>query len=536
MLRPISAYNSKNLYQSQFKSEKKNKQNEFKVSPTKKPIVYTGLALLATLGVATAVISSRKKTAQAIDKFSVIKNEMSKYVNDVNYRKSILKDMNLPEADYYKLRSIIGAEELDVVIKDLSTDKEHFLPGKKTFRLDKEPVFSKENVESGKFAANLHLHTTYSDGTFTVPELMEQASKYADSRVEKLGKDNPFYLAITDHDTLEGCREAVNIVLNNPEKYKNLRLVLAVENTVLTHYPEVLNGEVETHMISYAINPFDKELRSYYEKQVQKNRKNIQTTLDNANEHFLKTLLKYKIEYNMEEFDSLAPQVKYRNMPSNYFAKDYLQFKLIYSSMVEKNEALIDATGLKPEMLDFASPQKLIGENLDYSKGQKYYEYYVEAIKKDLKSKLPTEKQVEVDKHLGSIPEEIIPILNEIEASVGDKKSELYVQNTPHPKLEVAVNYLKTKEGVLGIAHPGVVFPMKNLKTDAETLKFYDQMYADFKAFGQDKAKYAEDNYATYFENQSEEFLNNLSKKSSKYDLEKTGGLDTHISDIFASK
>ena len=126
MLRPISVSITKNLYQSQFKSAKKNKQSKFKELPSKKNIVYTGLAFLATLGVATAVISSRKKTAQTVDKFSVIKKEMSKYVNDVNYRKSILKDMNLPEADYYKLRTIIGAEELDVVIKDLSKDKEHF--------------------------------------------------------------------------------------------------------------------------------------------------------------------------------------------------------------------------------------------------------------------------------------------------------------------------------------------------------------------------------------------------------------------------
>lgn len=536
MITPLASYNSKTITSPLFMSKKKYSSKLSEDISNNKNFLIPTMAIIGTLGIASAIISSKENPIKSIDKITTLKNEMNKYPKDVIYRKSILKNMNIPEVNYYKLRSIIGIEELDVIVKNLSKDKEHFFPGKKTFRVDKEPIFSRENVETAKFAANLHLHTAYSDGTFTIPELMEQAVKYANQRVEKLGKDNPFFLAITDHDTVNGCKEAINIILKNPEKYENLRLVLGVENSVRTNYPQFLNGEVESHMISYGINPFDTELCNYYETQVQKNRNNIQLVLDYANEHFFKTLKKYHIEYNLEEFDKLSPQIKHRNILANYLTKDYFQFKLIYTSMVEKNEALLEATNLKPETIDFISPQKLIGENLDYSNGQKYYEYYIDAIKKDLKSKLPEDKHREVDKYLRYIPEEIIPILNEIEYSICNKNSQLYVQKITHPTFEEAINFLKTKDGVLGIAHPSVVFPLKNLKTNAETLMFYDKLYTDFKNIGKHKAKYAEDHYATYFENQNKEFLDKLSEISSQHGLEKTGGLDTHISDIFCSK
>jgi predicted metal-dependent phosphoesterase TrpH len=45
--------------------------------------------------------------------------------------------------------------------------------------------------------ADLHLHTVFSDGTYTPEEMVFQASKHGFSA-----------LALTDHDTVEGCRRA----------------------------------------------------------------------------------------------------------------------------------------------------------------------------------------------------------------------------------------------------------------------------------------------------------------------------------------
>ena len=87
----------------------------------------------------------------------------------------------------------------------------------------------------------------------------------------------------------------------------------------------------------------------------------------------------------------------------------------------------------------------------------------------------------------------------------------------------------------MGIAHPGVVFPYANLKDEGSTLRFYDELYRDFKAWGGEKAVYAEDNYGVYYK-ENENLHNKLEQVSAKYGLQKIGGLDTHIKDIFASK
>lgn len=59
---------------------------------------------------------------------------------------------------------------------------------------------------------DFHIHTTYSDGTFSVEEVLQEASKSLD------------YLSITDHDNLEGSLKALEIC----QKY-NLEVVIGVE-------------------------------------------------------------------------------------------------------------------------------------------------------------------------------------------------------------------------------------------------------------------------------------------------------------------
>ena len=54
---------------------------------------------------------------------------------------------------------------------------------------------------------DLHLHTTYSDGTKTVKEILKQA--------EELKLD---YISITDHDKCSAYDELKNIDVSNLEK------------------------------------------------------------------------------------------------------------------------------------------------------------------------------------------------------------------------------------------------------------------------------------------------------------------------------
>lgn len=514
------------------------KAEQEKRKRTLKNISY---GLYATAAIFAGVAAYKALTAKGLigksNPIKALKAEMQKFPKDIEYRKSILKDMNLPENDYHKLRSIIGTEELNTQIKILNKDKEHFLPGIKQYREDFEAIFpNRENVNSGKFAANLHLHTIYSDGKLTVPELMEQAAKYADQRVEKLGKENPFYLAITDHDTIQGCKEAVNIILKEPEKFKNLRLVLGIEHTTVTDYPEYLNGAVQTHMITYGLNPFNKELNNYLNKNIITNKENITNVLNYANKKFMDLLYQTNSSYSYEEFLKLAPEVQFGPRSADYYAKDYMQFKLIYTSAIENNKVLKNLFESKNISLDFTSPISIIQKNPDYSKGQRYYDHYFEALKSQLKSKLGKEYEALINSQLHKIPDELIKALEEIEHSVYTPQSKLRVEPVEFPSFKEVVEFIATqKDGVMGIAHPGVVFPKSNLRNDAATANFYNALYRDFKTMAGDKAIYAEDLYAAYYESNAE-LTAELAKISEKYGLEKIGGLDTHIADIFCSK
>ena len=454
---------------------------------------------------------------------------------DVEYRKSLLRDMNLPESECKKLRSIIGCEELRAVLKKL--DKENFLPGVKSYRANQEVVFlGKENVASGKYAANLHTHTYYSDGKFSVAELLEQGAKYGDERVEKLGKDNPFYLAITDHDTVEGCKEAVNIIRENPEKYKNLRLVLGIENTAIADYSDFIYEPVQVHMLTLGINPFDKDLNAFLQKKISKNCQNIEKVLNVSNERYAQVLNNYGIKYNLNEFTQMVPALGCGIKSVGFYHKDYMQFRLIYAASVEKNHRLSQYLNSQHVNMNFITPIENIEAHPDYSRGQKYYEYYFDAIKSRIKSQIPEKDFRFVDEQLKKIPDEIIPTLYALESDIMLFSPKYTVPAAEFYTFEDIVKfYTEQKYGQMGIAHPGVVFPYKNLKDDENTFRFYDSLYRDFKALGGEKAVYAEDNYGVYYK-QLENLHKKLEQLSDKYGLEQTGGLDTHIKDIFASK
>lgn len=76
--------------------------------------------------------------------------------------------------------------------------------------------------------ADLHMHTTSSDGTFTPTELVNHAKMR-----------NIDIIAITDHDTVEGIEEAIEAA-----KAVNIRVIPGIE--LSTTY----NGE-NIHIIGY---------------------------------------------------------------------------------------------------------------------------------------------------------------------------------------------------------------------------------------------------------------------------------------------
>lgn len=157
-----------------------------------------------------------------------------------------------------RLTSILSHQELKEIL--LKAKPENFSTGDNF-----------ENILNGSFCINLHTHLN-SDGTMSARELLDQAAKYADYRKKVLHKSEPVIIGITDHDMLEGAKEAVRIIANNPEKYENIRVMLGAEFN--THY-----DSRQFEAIGYCINPFDEGLNAFLESRSQKNKEYFETFL-----------------------------------------------------------------------------------------------------------------------------------------------------------------------------------------------------------------------------------------------------------------
>ena len=105
-------------------------------------------------------------------------------------------------------------------------------------------------------AIDLHTHSTYSDGTFSVKELIDRAHEKGLAAI-----------ALTDHDTVDGVDEAIEYVAS---KYPDLEVVPGVELST--------EGEGrEVHIVGLYIDNHDKEfvdgLSAFIDSRTTRNKK-----------------------------------------------------------------------------------------------------------------------------------------------------------------------------------------------------------------------------------------------------------------------
>lgn len=91
-----------------------------------------------------------------------------------------------------------------------------------------------------KSKTDLHTHTNYSDGYYSPAELLKKAAE-----------KNISILSITDHDSLEGVKEAIKI---SPDY--GIELIPGVEISA-----DIRDSEI--HILGYFIDPFNLELERY---------------------------------------------------------------------------------------------------------------------------------------------------------------------------------------------------------------------------------------------------------------------------------
>ena len=125
--------------------------------------------------------------------------------------------------------------------------------------------------------------------------------------------------------------------------------------------------------------------------------------------------------------------------------------------------------------------------------------------------------------------------MQKIEDKTLTPSSSLYVKANEYWNIEEGLAKLsQLEDGVIGMAHPGVIFPYGAIKYQKRLPDMYEDLYRIFKEKGGAKAIFAEDNYQTYYKSNHNEYYDKLKEIASKYGLIKTGGLDTHGTDIFS--
>ncbi len=121
--------------------------------------------------------------------------------------------------------------------------------------------------------ADLHIHSTYSDGTNTIPEL---AQKIANAELE--------IIALTDHDTTDGLDELRNHL---PE---NINMINGIELTCLTQ-------DIKCHILGYFINPNAPELKELIAKGRQLRQKKLEIRIKYLKEKKGIELTQAEMEY-----------------------------------------------------------------------------------------------------------------------------------------------------------------------------------------------------------------------------------------------
>lgn len=171
-------------------------------------------------------------------------------MQDLFYKIAIIRDSQNPDYKLEYLRPLVGEKELTKFIKKNDNNSEIYTP-------------SDYNIENGIFRANLHMHTTNSDGQSTVQHFFDMAQNYAQEHL----KDREYiYIAITDHNTVLGAKEVIDVLQKNPNKYNKIKVIAGIEIFTQLNDNKSVKEPVHIHLLTWCLNPYNKFLNKEFYK------------------------------------------------------------------------------------------------------------------------------------------------------------------------------------------------------------------------------------------------------------------------------
>lgn len=347
---------------------------------------------------------------------------------------------------------------------------------------------SAQNINSGIFNIDLHSHSNYSDGYASVPNLLEQAVSYANKVFAKTGKK--FTFALTDHDRVGGVREALKIIKSNPEKYKNLNFIPAVELS----FSFISNGKIKAgELLAYFINPDSKEIKILVEN-LNKNRYEM---IDNAINKLGKGFSRSEMEnyFINKDGETFAYNLHYR-------IRNYAQIKNRINKMAkESNE--------NPDLLYRKIMQNYV---FSYKRVPKPY-VSPEGLENYLKQNNIKTKTEIYDKKIDEICEEFFP-------KIVDGK---IVSNTENSFEKIIETFKNDENVVLAFAHPYFT---------AQEMANYKKEFDSLIKLSNGKIKMAEIYHQSYPQNIPINKINEINQYLLKKNLIPLGGRDNHSSNL----
>lgn len=263
--------------------------------------------------------------------------KISEPMQDLEYKKEIIRTSHNPFYRLENLRRLVGEEELTEFIK--ANDKNPSI-------YDSTP----DGRETGKFRATLHNHTLNSDGVATVQDFLAQAQIYSEDYLNNA----PIYIAITDHNTVLGAKELISILQKYPDRYKNVRVIAGMEVFSKMYDSPASKNPVDIHVLTLCINPYDKFLSGEFRKKDKKDRWNkknpersFQEVISMMKEYGMVGLAHpamYSVKLGAKKYEFFNDMMdKYKKLyDKNLFYEGYYQSYPIFKQELEMQKEYAD--------------------------------------------------------------------------------------------------------------------------------------------------------------------------------------------------